>query len=65
MKGLRVFFNDFFKGIEQKYEWTETRGFFSTVRVVSLTTCMLSTYLLKRFLKNFQGSHFLRKFVSE
>ena len=36
-----------FKDIESRNGRTRTKGFFSTVRVVSLTTCMLSINLLK------------------
>ena len=41
-----MFFNDFFnlvlvfKDIEPRFGRTWTRGFFSTVRVASFTTCM-------------------------
>ena len=45
---IKDVFNDSFnlvldcKDIEPKYRRTRTRGFLSTVRVISLTTCMLS-----------------------
>ena len=35
------------KDIEPRYEMTRTKDFFSTERVVSLTTCILSITLLK------------------
>ena len=63
-----MFFNDFFnlvlvcKDIEARYGRTRTRDFFSTVRVVSLTTCMHFINLLKHLFKKLQGSHFLRGF---
>ena len=59
LQQLRMHFNDFFnlvlfcKDIEPKYGRTRTRGFFSTVRVVSFTTCMLSINFLKHlFIKS-------------
>ena len=48
LQQLRMFFNDFFnlvlvcKDIELRYGRTRTNGIFSTVRIVALTTCMLS-----------------------
>ena len=48
-----MFFNDFFdlvvvcKDIEPRYGGTRTRGFFSTVRLVSFTTCMFFIIFLR------------------
>ena len=53
LQQFRMFFNDFFylvlgrKGIEPRYGRTRIRGYFSTVRVVSFATCMLTIYVLK------------------
>ena len=53
LQQLRMFFNDFFnlilvcKDIEPRYGKTRAKGFFSSVRVVSFTTCVLSINLLK------------------
>ena len=50
-----MFMNDFFnlvlvcKVIEPSYGRTRTRGFFSILRVVPLTTSVLSINLLKHF----------------
>ena len=50
-----MYFNDLlklvlvYKDIEPRNGGTRTKGFFSTVRVVSLTTCMLSINFLKHF----------------
>ena len=41
--------------IEPRYERTRTRGFCSTVRVVSFTMCMLSINLLKHLFIKFSG----------
>ena len=41
--------------IEPRYGRTRTRGLFSTVRVVSFTTCMLSINLLKHVYIKFSG----------
>ena len=54
---LRMSFKDFFNLV------LEARDFFSTIRVVSFTTCKLSINLLKYLFISFQDSHFLRKFV--
>ena len=56
-----MFFNDFFnqalvcKDIEPMYGRTSTRDFFSTVRVVSFTTYMLSINLSKHLLVKSSG----------
>ena len=62
-----MFFNDFFnqalvcKDNEPRYGRTSTRGFFSTVRVVSFTTYMLSINLLKHLLVKSSGEPFFKK----
>ena len=49
------------KDIELGYGKTRTRGFFSTVRVVSLTRCMLSTNFSKHSFTKFSGQRFFKK----
>ena len=69
LQQLRMFFNKFLdlflvcKDIEPRYGRSSTRGFYSTVRVVSVTTCMLFINLLNHLFINFQGSHILRRFL--
>ena len=52
---IKNVFNDFFnlvlvcKDIKPRYGRTRTRGFFSTVRIVYFTTCILSINFLKHF----------------
>ena len=61
LQQLRMLFNDFFnlvlvcKDIEPRYGRTRTRGFSSTVRVVSFTTCMLSNNFFKAFIYKIFG----------
>ena len=56
-----MFFNDFLnlalvcKDFEPSYGKAMTGGFFPTVKVVSLTTCMLSINLLKHLFIKFSG----------
>ena len=65
LQQLRMFFNNFLnlvlvcKDTEPRYGKTRTRGFFSTIRVVS--TCMLSINFLKHLLIKSSGYPFLTK----
>ena len=64
---LRIFVIDFLnlvlvcKDVEPGYGRTRTGGFFSAVRVVSLTTCMLSISLLEDLFIKCSGLPFFKK----
>ena len=51
LQQLCMFYNDFFNW----HERTRIRDVFSTVRVASFTTCILSINLLKHLFKRFSG----------
>ena len=73
LQQFMMFFNDFFNLvlvsmniIKPSHGRTRLRGFFSTVRVVSVTTSMLIMNFLcvtfSKFSVNFQGSYFFKMF---
>ena len=69
LQQLKMFSNDLFnfvlncKYIEPRYGRTKKRGFFSIVRIVSFTICMLSINFLKHLFIKSSEKPFLRKFL--